>query len=90
MNRIVELSGLIGVKDEKVFAYLSTETGKVRKALEIEIACTGADDNGAYNIYFDDEENICCEYMQRCVTKEFKKVETIEEAVLWMESYFKK
>lgn len=60
MNRIVELSGLIGVKDEKVFAYLSIEPEKVRKALEIEIACTGADDNGAYNIYFDDEENICC------------------------------
>lgn len=89
MNRIVELSGLTGVKDEKVFAYLSTEPEKVRKALEIEIACTGADDNGAYNIYFDDEENICCEYMQRCVTKEFKKVETIEEAVLWMEGYFR-
>lgn len=61
MNRIVELSGLIGVKDEKVFAYLSIEPEKVRKALEIEIACTGADDNGAYNIYFDDEENICCD-----------------------------
>lgn len=88
MNRIVELSGLIGVKDEKVFAYLSIEPEKVRKALEIEIACTGADDNGAYNIYFDDEESICCEYMQRCVTKEFKKVETIEEAVLWMEGHF--
>lgn len=89
MNNIVELSGLIGVKDEKVFAYLSIEPEKVRKALEIEIACTGADDNGAYNIYFDDEESICCEYMQRCVTKEFKKVETIEEAVLWMEGYFR-
>lgn len=36
MNRIVELSGLIGVKDEKVFAYLSIEPEKVRKALEIE------------------------------------------------------
>lgn len=50
MNRIIELSGLTGVKDEKVFAYQSTEPEKVRKALEIEIACTGADDNGAYNI----------------------------------------
>lgn len=89
MNNIVELSGLTGVKDEKVFAYLSIEPEKVRKALEIEIACTGADDNGVYNIYFDDEESICREYMQRCVTKEFKKVETIEEAVLWMEGYFR-
>lgn len=89
MNNIIELNGLMGVKDEKVYAYLSTEPEKVRKALGLEIACTGADDNGAYNIYFDDEENICCEYMQRCVTKEFKKVETIEEAVSWMEGYFR-
>lgn len=89
MNNIIELNGLMGVKGGKVYAYFSTELEKVRKALELEIACTGADDNGAYNIYFDDEENICCEYMQRCVTKEFKKVETIEEAVLWMEGYFR-
>lgn len=89
MNNIVELNGLQGVKSEKVYAYFSTEPKEVQDALELGIACTGADDNGAYNIYFDDEENICCEYMQRCVTKEFKKVETIEEAVLWMEGYFR-
>lgn len=88
MNNIVELNGLQGVKSEKVYAYFSTEPEKVQKALELGIACTGADNNGAYNIYFDYEENICCEYMQRCITKELKKVETIEEAVLWMESYF--
>lgn len=82
MNNIVELNGLQGVKSEKVYAYFSTEPKEVQNALELGIACTGADDNGAYNIYFDDEENICCEYMQRCVTKEFKKVETIEEAAM--------
>lgn len=89
MNNIVELNGLQGVKSEKVYAYFSTEPKEVQNALELGIACTGADDNGAYNIYFDDEENICCEYMQCRVTKEFKKVETIEEAVLWMEGYFR-
>lgn len=89
MDNIIELNGLRGVNSRKVYAYFSTEPEKVQKALEIGIACTGADDNGAYNIYFDYEENICCEYMQRCTTKEFKKVETIEEAVLWMEGYFR-
>ena len=89
MNNIVELNGLMGVKGGKVYAYFSTEPKEVRNALELGIACTGADNNGAYNIYFDDEENIYCEYMQRYVTKEFKKVETIEEAVLWMEGYFR-
>lgn len=62
MNNIVELNGLQGVKSEKVYAYFSTEPKEVQNALELGIACTGADDNGAYNIYFDDEENICCEY----------------------------
>lgn len=58
MNNIVELNGLQGVKSEKVYAYFSTEPKEVQNALELGIACTGADDNGAYNIYFDDEENI--------------------------------
>lgn len=89
MERIVELRGLEGVYcSDVVHAYMSCNAEDVQNALELGIACTGADDNGAYNIYFDDEENICCEYMQRCVTKKFKKVGTIEEAVLWMESYF--
>lgn len=89
MNNIVELTGLMGVNSRNVYAYFSTEPEKVQKALELGIACTGTDNNGAYTIYFDYEENICCEYMQRCIVKEFKKVETIEEAVLWMEGYFR-
>lgn len=88
MNNIVELTGLMSVNSRNVYAYFSTEPKKVQKALELGIACTGADNNGAYTIYFDYEENICCEYMQRCIVKEFKKVETIEEAVSWMEGYF--
>ena len=50
MNNIVELNGLQGVKSEKVYAYFSTEPKEVQNALELGIACTGADDNGAYNI----------------------------------------
>ena len=47
MNNIVELNGLQGVKSEKVYAYFSTEPKEVQNALELGIACTGADDNGA-------------------------------------------
>lgn len=50
MNNIIELNGLMGVKGGKVYAYFSTELEKVQNALELGIACTGADDNGAYNI----------------------------------------
>lgn len=90
MERIVELRGLEGVYcSDVVHAYMSCNAEDVQKALEIGIPCTGANDYGAYNIYFDDYGRICFEYMQRCVTKEFKKVETIEEAVLWMEGYFR-
>lgn len=73
MNNIIELNGLMGVKGGKVYAYFSTEPEKVRKALELEIACTGADDNGAYNIYFDDEEiyvvSICNVVLQRSLRR---------------------
>ena len=76
MNNIVELNGLQGVKSEKVYAYFSTEPKEVQNALELGIACTGADDNGAYNIYFDDEETYAvntCSVVSRRSLKRWKQ-----------------
>ncbi len=84
MERIVELRGLEGVSSDVTHAYMSCNAEDVKKALEIGIPCTGANDYGAYNIYFDDYGRICFEYMQRCVTREYRYVESIEEAVDWM------
>lgn len=84
MRNIVELRGLEGVSSNVVHAYMSCNAEDVKKALEIGIPCTGANDYGAYNIYFDDEERICCEYMRNCVTREYRYAESIEEAVDWM------
>lgn len=84
MERIIELKGLKGVSNDVVHAYMSCNAEDVQKALEIGIPCTGANDCGAYDIYFDDEDRICCEYMQYCVTREYRYVESIEEAVDWM------
>lgn len=87
MERIVELRGLKEVSSDVVHAYMSCNAEDVQKALEIGIPCTGANDYGAYNIYFDDYGRICCEYMQCCVTKEYRYVESIEEAVDWMNRF---
>ena len=89
MEPLVRLEGCKGVRGI-LHAYMSCDADNVRKALELGIACTGANDTGAYNIYFDDERNICCEYMQRCVTKIFKRVDSIREAVDWMDEVMNK
>ena len=88
MERIVELRGLEGVYcSDVVHAYMSCNAEDVQKALEIGIPCTGANDYGAYNIYFDDYGRICFEYMQRCVTREYRYVESIQEAIDWMNRF---
>lgn len=84
MEPLIRLRGCKGCSGD-LHAYMSCDKDNVRKALGLGIACTGANDNGAYNIYFDDEEELCCQYMRNCVTIEFKKVDSIEEAVEWMD-----
>ena len=84
MEPLIRLVGLEGCGGD-THAYFSRDKENVKKALELGIACTGADDNGAFNIYFNDSEELCCEYMRYCVTKEFKKAASIEEAVEWMD-----
>lgn len=84
MEPLVRLRGCKGCSGD-LHAYMSCDKDNVRKALELGIACTGANDNGAYNLYFDDNEELCCQYMRHCVTKEFKKVASIEEAIEWMD-----
>ena len=84
MEPLVRLEGCKGVSGV-LHAYMSCDVENVQKALELGISCTGANDFGAYNIYFDDEEKICCEYMQYCIIKEFKHVASIKEAIEWMD-----
>mgnify|MGYP006979796909 CR=1 FL=1 len=84
MEPLVRLRGCKGCSGD-LHAYMSCDKENVQKALELGIACTGANDNGAYNIYFDDSAELCCEYMRYCVQREFKKVVSVEEAVEWMD-----
>ena len=53
MEPLIRLVGLKGCSGD-TYAYFSRDKENVKKALELGIACTGADDNGAYNIYFND------------------------------------
>lgn len=89
MNNIVVLKGCKEVSGD-IYAYFTCDAEKALKALELEIPCTGANSTGAnstgaYNIYFNDKGEIICEYMTFCVTREFKKVSSIQDAVEWMD-----
>lgn len=84
MANIVKLTGCKEVSHD-IYAYFTCDAEKALKALELEIPCTGANSTGAYNIYFNDDEEIICEYMTYYVTREFKKVSSIQDAVEWMD-----
>lgn len=89
MEPLIRLTGCKGVSGT-LHAYTSCNVDNVQKALELGIACTGANDNGAYNIYFDDEERLCCQYMRFCITKEFITVASIHDAIKWMDEKMNK
>jgi hypothetical protein len=89
MANIVKLTGCKDVSHD-IYAYFTCDAEKALKALELEIPCTGANSTGAYNIYFNDDGEIICEYMTFCVTREFKKVSSIQDAVEWMDKKMKK
>ena len=72
MEPLIRLVGLKGCSGD-TYAYFSRDKENVKKALELGIACTGADDNGAFNIYFNDSEELCCEYMSIVLPKSLKK-----------------
>lgn len=50
MENLIRLEGCRGVIGA-IHAYMSCDESKVRKALELGISCTGANDYGSYNIY---------------------------------------
>lgn len=89
MANIVKLTGCKEVSHD-IYAYFTCDAEKALKALELEIPCTGANNTGAYNIYFNDGGETICEYMTFCVTREFKKVSSIQDAVEWMDKKMKK
>lgn len=84
MANIVKLTGCKEVSHD-IYAYFTCDAEKALKVLELEIPCTGANSTGAYNIYFNDGGETICEYMTFCVTREFKKVSSIQDAVEWMD-----
>lgn len=62
MANIFKLTGCKEVSHD-IYAYFTCDAEKALKALELEISCTGANSTGAYNIYFNDDGEIICEYM---------------------------
>lgn len=84
MNNIIKLTGCKEVSHD-IYAYFTSDTTIAKQVLKLGINCTGAMGDIAYNIYYNDKEELCCEYIQDCVILEFKKASSIQEAVKWMD-----
>lgn len=86
---IGQLCGLPGVKRRKVDAYSINNTSDIESTIELGYACTSAGDNGAINVWKDDEGIIHGELMRYCVTVEkrtFTSYAEVEKCVNdWLE-----
>ncbi len=77
---IGQLEGLPGVKRRTVDAYRINTTSDIEPTLELGYACTSAGDNGAINVWKDDDGIIRGELMRYCVTVEKRKFANYTEA----------
>ena len=84
MNNIVKLTACKEVSHD-IYAYLTNDVKKAIQALKLGINCTGAVEDREYNIYYNDNAELCCEYIEDCVIKELIKVSSIQEAAKWMD-----
>ncbi|WP_195647311.1 hypothetical protein [Bacteroides ovatus] len=84
MNNIVKLTACKEVSHD-IYAYFTNDVKKVKQALKLGINCTGVLGDRGYNIYYNDNAELCCEYIEDCVIKELKKVSSIQEAAKWID-----
>ena len=84
MGKLVGLEGTTETERDCLF---------IEKASEIEVvlrngyAASSADDNGAINIWVDDEGKYRCVSMRWCVTQESRIYKKISSAINWAEKW---
>jgi hypothetical protein len=82
------LKGLEGTSGEAVKAVFVTKVSKIEKALNEGKAVTCAGNNGALNIWKDDEGFIRCCFMRYQITLDERKYNNIKAAKLWFNKWF--
>ncbi len=87
MGNLVGLEGTNGREMEAVFIKKPSD---IRKILRAGKGATTADDNGAINIWRDDEGMIRCDAMAYMRSLEKKKYKTLTEAEKWVAKWLNK
>lgn len=87
MGQLSDLKGTNGESIDTLFVHAGFEIDIV---LRNNMAVTAADNNGALNVWKDDEGNIRCEAMRYCRTLEEKTYKTVEQAIKWVDKWLEK
>lgn len=86
MGKLVGLEG-VSRDIDALFIYKGSD---IEVILNNDYAATDAQQNGAINIYKDDEGKIRCEAMAHFRSLEHKIFDTIEEAIVWTDEWLVK
>lgn len=84
------LSGLKGTNGKDIKCIFIDKGIDIEVILNDGFAATTADDNGAINVYKDDNGNIRCEIMRYMITLQEKTFENIEDAIKWVDEWLPK
>lgn len=85
-----QLQGLKGTDGRKIDCMFIESGKEIEVILQNNKAATAADNNGAINVYKDDEDNIRCEVMRYCKTLEEKTFKTFAPAIKWVDKWILK
>lgn len=84
------LSGLKGTDGKNIDCIFIDKGADIESVLGDGLAATTAGDNGAMNVYKDNDGNIRCEIMRYMRTIEEKVFTTTEQAVEWVDEWLPK
>ena len=81
------LNGLKGTYIKEMEFEIFRKPSEISKILKKNKAAVAADDNGAINIWNDDEGFIRCESMRFCISLDVQKFSKIGDAKSWAEKW---
>lgn len=86
---MAKLSGLKGISAKEVECKFIEKAKDIERILKSGKAATTAGDNGAINVYLDDEANIRCESMRYRASLEKKVYRSYPAAIAWTKKWMR-
>lgn len=82
------MKGLKGIAPDERKELFINESSEIKTAINNTLCATSAGENGAFNVYKDDDGNIRCELMRYMVTIESKIYKRLSDAEKWVNKAF--